>query len=610
MGGSKHQINKAHKTRFASKSSRNVHKISSQDKVKMSKSKRNVAEGAKASRLQRNKMMKEQKRAAVLKEKRSLSGPSSPPRVIVLFGLSSCVNLNAVEKDILSLLSKEGNSPTLPATASSEFNLRATVLKAPHGDLSTCIEMAKVADLLAFVASPNSIDEANGTDSFIDSFGSQCLSVFRQLGLPSTVVLIRDLPDDVKSKHELKKMCTSALASEFREDCKFYAADKEEELHKFMWLFKDQRLTVPHWRNQRSYLMAQKVDMVADTCSSEKCTVVLTGYLRAHNLSVNQLVHVAGAGDFQLSKIELLKDPCPLNVRKGMDVMDSESDIQVMTCLTPDTLKQEPLVVENAPDPLAGEQTWPTEAEMAEADRNVEEKKTKKKRRLPKGISEYQAAWIVDDSDIDYSDSDEVEDDGMVVDDGENGFSDKKFGNNFEFDEDQASLNLRDSDEETDSVMMEDDNLTKEQIADQIRKIKESHAEDEEYPDEVDTPIDVPARKRFAKYRGVKSFKTSTWDPKESLPPEYARIFAFDNFSRTKKHVLAKALDMEQETDGCVPVGSYTRLYIKDVSTGVASKLCRLANKMPVIACGLLQHESKVSVLNFRFPHFKSFLFW
>lgn len=137
---------------------------------------------------------------------------------------------------------------------------------------------------------------------------------------------------------------------------------------------------------------------------------------------------------------------------------------------------------------------------MAEADRNNEEKKTKKKRRLPKGISDYQvepclhsfvtfsslyfvihvlnrvaqfddleavlvtlviwnilqAAWIVDDSDIDDSDSDEVADDGMVVDNGEIVFSDKKFGNNFEFDEDQASLNLRDSDEETetDSVMM------------------------------------------------------------------------------------------------------------------------------------------------------------
>ena len=35
---------------------------------------------------------------------------------------------------------------------------------------------------------------------------------------------------------------------------------------------------------------------------------------------------------------------------------------------------------------------------------------------------------------------------------------------------------------------------------------------------QVDTPEDVPARVRFARYRALKSFRTSPWDPKESLP--------------------------------------------------------------------------------------------
>lgn len=88
----------------------------------------------------------------------------------------------------------------------------------------------------------------------------------------------------------------------------------------------------------------------------------------------------------------------------------------------------------------------------------------------------------------------------------------------------------------------------------------------------------------------------------ESLPLEYARIFAFDNFNRTQKNVLAKALDMEQQNrDDCATASSYARLYIKDVPTSVASKLCNQAKTMPVTACGLLQHESKMSVLHFRY---------
>lgn len=35
--------------------------------------------------------------------------------------------------------------------------------------------------------------------------------------------------------------------------------------------------------------------------------------------------------------------------------------------------------------------------------------------------------------------------------------------------------------------------------------------------------------------RGLKSFRTSPWDPKESLPAEYARVFAFESFKRAQK---------------------------------------------------------------------------
>ncbi|CAL1383706.1 unnamed protein product [Linum trigynum] len=602
MGGSRVQVNKAHKTRFASKSTRNLHKVSLKDKNRIAKSDKNVAKGGRAARLHRNKMLREQKRAAVLKEKRAASGTTSPPRVILLFGLSGSVNVDSLAEDLSNVLSPQNAGRSSEVIASPEYRMRATVQKAPHGDLLSCMEMAKVADLIAFVASADSFCE-DGTADYMDSFGNQCLSVFRALGLPSTAVLIRGLPVELKGRSEVKKICSSCLAGEFPEDCKFYPADTKDDLHKFLSLFKEQRLTAPHWRSQRPYLMSQKVDVVADSSNVPNSTLLLTGYLRARSLSVNQLVHVSGAGDFQLQKIEILRDACPLNLRKEADAMDADDmlNVEVIRTLVPDPLAQVPLLVENVPDPLAGEQTWPTEAEMEEADRNQKQKAVKKKV-LPRGTSEYQAAWIVDSSDEEGSDSCSDVDDGMILDEGGGHFTGPGDTNDDGFEDDRASLDLEemDGDTETASVMMEGENLTREQVEEEIRKIKEAHAEDEEFPDEVDTPFGIPARKRFAKYRGLKSFRTSSWDPKESLPADYARIFAFDNFPKTQKHVLAKASEMEQaDSDDCVQAGQYVRLHIKDVPMHIAHKLYEVAKAAPLIASGLLQHESKMSVLHF-----------
>lgn len=67
-----------------------------------------------------------------------------------------------------------------------------------------------------------------------------------------------------------------------------------------------------------------------------------------------------------------------------------------------------------------------------------------------------QAAWIVDNTDEEDSDSDDEADDGMVLDEQESDFLHQKGSKNFDLDDDQASLNLKDSDEETDvhSMMM------------------------------------------------------------------------------------------------------------------------------------------------------------
>lgn len=73
------------------------------------------------------------------------------------------------------------------------------------------------------------------------------------------------------------------------------------------------------------------------------------------------------------------------------------------------------------------------------------------------------------------------------------------------------------------------------------RDRKREEEEDAQFPDEIDTPMDVPARTRFQRYRGLRSFRTSPWDPYENLPRDYARIFQFEDFKRTERSVFRKA---------------------------------------------------------------------
>lgn len=49
-------------------------------------------------------------------------------------------------------------------------------------------------------------------------------------------------------------------------------------------------------------------------------------YLYIYIVSAYQ-VHVSGAGDFQLSKIDILKDPFPTNGKKDHNAMDSDDKI-------------------------------------------------------------------------------------------------------------------------------------------------------------------------------------------------------------------------------------------------------------------------------------------
>ena len=149
-------------------------------------------------------------------------------------------------------------------------------------------------------------------------------------------------------------------------------------------------------------------------------------------------------------------------------------------------------------------------------------------KKVPKGFSEYQAHWIPDGGE-------EGEDSGEESDD-----EDMEDNEDVEAEEEEEESDEENNDGEidTESVAMTEDftdydtkNVNFAAEVDELEALKAARME-ALFPDEVDTPMDVAARVRFQKYRGLKSFRTTCWDPKENLPLDYARIWQFENFDR------------------------------------------------------------------------------
>lgn len=627
MGNARAQKNKPHKSRFSSKSSRNLHKENTEKRPLIGPKKSHhvpIAQKARAARLNHSKDLRDKKRAALLNEKRTGVESSVPPLILAFIAVSSRTNtknarallqeqINKSESSFDNVMEVEDtNSKGIPVAnhLCRRHKLRLTVIEANHGDLEGCLMVAKVADAIAFVTAATS-----EKDQLVDKDGKLCLSMLRAQGLPTVFGLVQDLVDvSVKRRSDVKKASASALEAEMPEGSKVFFADGAEDYEQVLRYLSNHRLSNPQWRSNRPYLLAQKLEFVPDIQAPAQGTLLVSGYVRGRGLNVNQLVHLTGVGDFQLKQVDVLEDPCPLRQdhkgRKG-EAMELEKE----TILLPDLSLQEQLILENIPDPLAGEQTWPTEEELARAE---EEKQSRiKKRLLPKGTSEYQAAWIVDDELSDHENFDEGNADEKMEgvnfstqrgDEEDGVLSEERHSKHEDLYSDEDASILDDDEDDARSEMMIEEVSTVESRRAELERLKAAHTADAEFPDEVDTPLDVPAKQRFAKYRGLKSLRTSAWDPKESLPQAYSRIFCFENFQRTQKNVLGKAAEVDNGLfSGSVRSGAYVRLHVKDLSAFSASKLLSTYTELPLIVCGLLQHESKMSVLHFGIKKHESY---
>uniref|UniRef100_A0A6G1SJL1 Pre-rRNA-processing protein TSR1 homolog n=1 Tax=Aceria tosichella TaxID=561515 RepID=A0A6G1SJL1_9ACAR len=203
---------------------------------------------------------------------------------------------------------------------------------------------------------------------------------------------------------------------------------------------------------------------------------------------------------------------------------------QVVQTLVPDLMKQETLEQEHELDPMEGEQNWPI-AEDADDDELEQE---------------------------DRDDQLEEQDDPMDQDE-----------------QDNQQLEGQHEEEHGEAAVEEEDDNDYEDV--------------EMDQDEIDG--DTNARVRYARYRGLKSFRTSVWDPQENLPTDYSRIYQFQNFQQTKRRIMSEF----ESRSGANP-GLYVRVHLSNVPQEAMEKL--LAKPLPPSLIGLLKYERKITVMN------------
>lgn len=254
---------------------------------------------------------------------------------------------------------------------------------------------------------------------------------------------------------------------------------------------------------------------------------------------------------------------------------------------------------------MANDQVMPTEEDFEIAKQKIVKKK------VPKGFSAYQAAWIPDDDEAlvdeedeedDDDDENDNQDDQSMKDDEAQEATDATTKGPFKKESDFDMLTVSEAPKQFD--MEDDEMMTEEERKAQYEKflnMKKESADDLEYPDEVEAPHDIPARVRFQKYRGLKSFRDSPWDPKESLPLDYARIFQFENFTRSQKLALRPLPDAVEED-------RYYTITLRKVPVAAMELFVKGDNKLLQLF-GLHRHEQRMSVLNLQlkkddsYPH-------
>ena len=517
-------------------------------------------------------------------EDRIFQGRSGAAKNIAVVPLSSTVDVQAAIKQLNESVDQTDEITDGTAARILVERFRRNLLYIPaKRDLLHALDVCRLADWVVLVLS---------ADQEIDEVDDLLLRSIEGQGITNVVACVQGLETSTPQNKKSKALASAKTATNtyFPNIDKIYALENKADSANLVRSLCTAASKGIRWRDDRSWMVVESLhwsNMLTPTGADK---VVIRGVVRGKGLNPDRLVHIPGWGDFQLGRItEIPKD-------NGKRKTEDEAAMDVVS------VEYQPSENQDSLDTLAPEEVAMTDAASTAATidhkgvllddhhyfSDDNEHLPQRPKRIPKGTSNYQAAWYLEDasdSGSDIMDDEDMEDDtapdlvdirpedGVVPQEAVDAMTE---GGPTEYPESEMHLDAKPEDEAAD---IEAFRASRKKEAD----------EDLEFPDEIELHPNVLARERLAKYRGLKSLRTSEWNTEADAPyepDEHRRLLQIPDYKKSRAQIARESLV------GGIAAGTYVEMEILNVPSEKKS------SSQPSCLFSLLRHEHKHTVVN------------
>lgn len=526
------------------------------------------------------------------------AGQHGAPRIVAVIPLCGDGNARAAIQNLNQGLDLSVEVPSEGLIRVRVDRFKQNILYIPVArNLLDALDSCRIADFVIFLLSPH---------QEVDDLGELMLRSIEGQGVSNVLTAVQGLDaiQPAKKQPQLLSSLKSYITHFFPTQEKVHSVDAQQDCANVV---RSLCTTTPkgvRWRENRSWMLVEDVQWPSknDPSPNASGAVVVTGVVRGKSLKSNRLVQIGELGDFQIEKITAA--PLPILRKRKADEMAVEGQPNPEVLLeTPDEDQDD--LAELAPHDVSMDDV----DDMAISEVHIEKRGVllddhhyfsddethlpEPPKRLPKGTSPYQAAWFLGDmSDTGSDDENAMDEDGdlnmgapALPQDGVEGL-DAAPGREpteaapSEYPQSEMFLDPSPDDEA-------------EELAAYRSQRKDEAEEDLEFPDEIELHPNVLARERLARYRGLKSLRSSHWETDEDRahePEDWNRLLQIADYKGAKSQALRETLV------GGVQPGTRVHVHLRNVPLSLQTSH---SPSKPLALVSLLRHEHKRTVVNY-----------